>query len=32
MGWNSYDTFGDSVTEAEILANARYMVDRLHDY
>src|ERR1700691_736531 len=23
MGWNSYDAFGDSVTEAEVLANAR---------
>jgi len=23
MGWNSYDGFGDSVTEAETLANAR---------
>lgn len=25
MGWNSYDTYGDSVTEAETLANARWM-------
>jgi alpha-galactosidase len=25
MGWNSYDAFSDSVTEAEVLANARYM-------
>jgi hypothetical protein len=25
MGWNSYDTFGDSVTEAETLANATWM-------
>lgn len=25
MGWNSYDAFGDSVTEKEILANASYM-------
>jgi hypothetical protein len=25
MGWNSYDAFGDSVTEAEVLANANYM-------
>jgi alpha-galactosidase len=25
MGWNSYDAFGDSVTEAEVLANAEYM-------
>lgn len=29
MGWNSYDTFGDSVTEAETLANAAYMKDHL---
>ena len=25
MGWNSYDTFGDSVNESETLANARWM-------
>jgi hypothetical protein len=25
MGWNSYDCFGDSVTEAEVMANAQYM-------
>jgi len=25
MGWNSYDAFGDSVTEPEILANVKYM-------
>ena len=24
MGWNSYDNFGDSVTEAEVLDNADY--------
>jgi hypothetical protein len=29
MGWNSYDTFGDSVTEAETLANARYIKKHL---
>jgi hypothetical protein len=29
MGWNSYDAFGDSVTEAETLANAQFMKDRL---
>jgi alpha-galactosidase len=29
MGWNSYDTFGDSVTEAETLANARYLKKHL---
>ena len=25
MGWNSYDAFGDSVTESETLANADWM-------
>jgi hypothetical protein len=25
MGWNSYDAYGDSVTEAETLANAAWM-------
>jgi hypothetical protein len=25
LGWNSYDAFGDSVTEAETLANATWM-------
>ena len=29
MGWNSYDSFGDSVTEEEILANARYQKEHL---
>ncbi len=29
MGWNSYDAFGDSVTEDEILANARYQKEHL---
>ena len=29
MGWNSYDAFGASVTEAEALANADYMKQRL---
>ncbi|MGO8697145.1 MAG: NPCBM/NEW2 domain-containing protein [Limisphaerales bacterium] len=29
MGWNSYDSFGDNVTEAEILANARYQQEHL---
>jgi hypothetical protein len=29
MGWNSYDAFGDSVTEAEFLANVTYMHDHL---
>jgi alpha-galactosidase len=29
MGWNSYDAFGDSVTESEVMANAQYMKDHL---
>ena len=29
MGWNSYDSFGDSVTEEEVLANAQYMKEHL---
>ena len=29
MGWNSYDAFGDSVTESEVLVNATYMHDHL---
>jgi hypothetical protein len=29
MGWNSYDSFGDNVTEKEILANARYQKEHL---
>ncbi len=29
MGWNSYDAFGDSVTEAEVLANAIYVKNKL---
>ena len=29
MGWNSYDAFGDTVTEAEVLANARYVKENL---
>ncbi len=34
MGWNSYDAFGASVTEAEMLANAAWMRDHLlsHGY
>ena len=32
MGWNSYDSFGDSVTEAEIMANAHYLKDHLLAY
>lgn len=29
MGWNSYDTFGDSVTGAEVLSNAVWMQQHL---
>ena len=29
MGWNSYDAFGDSVTEDEVMANARYVKEKL---
>ncbi len=29
MGWNSYDAWGSSVTEEEVLANARYMQEKL---
>ena len=29
MGWNSYDAFGDSVTEDETLANASWMKEHL---
>ncbi len=32
MGWNSYDCFGDSVTEEETLANARYVASTLLPY
>jgi hypothetical protein len=29
MGWNSYDAWGTSVTEDQVLANARYMKEHL---
>lgn len=29
MGWNSYDAWGTSITEDEVLANARFMQERL---
>jgi hypothetical protein len=29
MGWNSYDCFGDSVTEKETLANAQFLHDHM---
>jgi alpha-galactosidase len=32
MGWNSYDAFGDSVTEDEVMANASYVKDKLRPH
>ena len=32
MGWNSYDAYGDDVTESETLANAKYVHDKLLPY
>ncbi|MFC7406627.1 glycoside hydrolase family 27 protein [Georgenia alba] len=32
MGWNSWDCFGTTVTEAEVLANAEVLRDRLLPY
>ena len=29
LGWNSYNAFGDNVAEAEVLANARYVADKM---
>jgi alpha-galactosidase len=29
MGWNSYDAFGDSVVESEVLANAAWLKEHL---
>ena len=29
LGWNSWDCYGTTVTEAEVLANARFMADNL---
>jgi hypothetical protein len=29
LGWNSYDAFGDNVVESEVLANARYMAEKM---
>lgn len=31
MGWNSWDSYGTTVTESEVLANARFMADHLKD-
>ena len=32
MGWNSWDCYGSTVTEPEVLANARFMAERLLPY
>ena len=32
MGWNSWDCFGPTVTEAEVKANADYMAAHLKDF
>lgn len=32
MGWNSWDCFGTTVTESEVLSNARVMADALRVY
>jgi hypothetical protein len=29
LGWNSYDCFGDNVVESEVLANARYVAEKM---
>ena len=32
MGWNSWDCFGPTVTEAEVRANAEYMAEHLKEF
>ena len=32
MGWNSWDCYGTTVTEEEVLANAAYMAKNLKSY
>lgn len=32
LGWNSYDCFGDDVTEQEVIANAEYLQKYLHPH
>jgi hypothetical protein len=32
MGWNSWDCFGTTVTEAEVLANAEFTAEHLLPY
>jgi alpha-galactosidase len=32
MGWNSWDSFGESVSEADIRANAKWMAEHLKNF
>ena len=32
MGWNSWDCYGASINEEQLLANAKYMAEHLKDY
>lgn len=32
MGWNSWDSYGSSVVESEVRANAQYMADNLKQF
>lgn len=32
MGWNSWDCYGASVTESDILGNANYMAKHLKEF
>ncbi len=32
MGWNSWDVYGPSVNEEQLLGNARYMADHLKEF
>lgn len=32
MGWNSWDSYGTTVTEAEVLANAEFLAEHLAPY
>lgn len=32
MGWNSWDCYGTTVTESEVIANAEFMADRLLEF
>lgn len=31
MGWNSWDSYGTTVTDREVLTNARFMAEHLKD-